>query len=1236
MSLAGVAFANPEGGTVVGGSATISEAGKKLDIHQHSDRAVIDWRSFNIAIDEHTQFHQPSSSATVLNRINDTNPSQILGRLTANGNVILVNPNGVFFGAGARVDVNSLIATTADIKTSDFMNGLNHFNLSGNPNAAIINEGVITAKEAGLVGLVAPHVINNGIITAKMGRVQLASGDTFTLDFYGDGLLKVAVEDENVRSQLVANAGTISAEGGTIAMTAAAAKNTIDSLILAEGTLNAQTVSSENGTIIIAAAGANKTNKSGTSSVIVNGQLDVSGQDAEEQGGEIEILADEIGLFENTVIDASGYEAISVVRLEDKGTATMRADRSVDNGVRTEDDFWAQASRAGGSIKIGGDYLGRGDTQTATYVYVDSAALIKNDAIQAGDAGRTIIWSDDVTQYYGLTLSRGGVDGGHGGFLETSGKNLLDAQGYADLTARHSDYSKGTYLLDPTDITVIGGITSTDNTSILQHYWDFEEGAGNTVADSAGSADGTGNQSPLTFQADTSSVLTDSNFSLDFASGDDEYVDVGDLSTVELSTTTISFWAKVDNLNKDNGFIYKGDHTTFQPLLIWFDDTVGGIADIGGGNTNAISVITTDSGGDQYWFSTPSNAINNNDWNHISVVIDPGSSFGEIFVNGVAQIGGAALDNNGIADNGNSLLIGKDANLGTDSQDLIGNMDDVRIYDVALSSNQVNELNGNVFSVEKLEQMSLTADVAIIADDTITFDLQGDTLDVSADQSISFTTTNGNITDISAGTIQSTRTTTGGNITINAGDAINLDTTNLEALAGGVVNLQAVNDIDLVQASALNLGNISGDNISIESTGGNLSIASGSTFTGNSFQLETSGNFTNNADINSTGTFLAIADGDVILNADIATTSAAANALVISAVGDFTNTAGSDALSATNSRWLVYSDDPANNTRDNLLPGTVEFNKTYATDAPVTIGGTNNRFIYNRATAPTLTYDVSDVSVEYGEVAGASSVTYNSGLVSDDTLVNINLSGVESITNSYTPGDNVATYVGAVTATTNTLTTNLGYQFSFNSGDVDVTQADLNITLLDTTPSRAAGVANPSFDLSFSGFKLTDTIADIDVQPTAGTTANLSSTAGTYPITISGGSDDNYNFVFSNPAGNLTVTGVGSPGGSVVLPGVNGPLTTSNGSALPNTLEMDIAGKGLSQTRQNSTSTESANSGTKSYVLLSDSQDIQIELIDERTDTTQEAPENETRKSKDIIRLMIEKELAKELQISLN
>ncbi|MBY0428944.1 MAG: filamentous hemagglutinin N-terminal domain-containing protein, partial [Alphaproteobacteria bacterium] len=453
-------YANPIDGTVSAGDATISSAGNTLTVTQASDKAVIDWRGFDIAHGETTNFVQPNASSMTLNRVNSATPSFIDGNLTANGNLIVVNPNGVWFGAGARVDVNSLIATTAGISNDAFMNstGTLNFDQPGNPNAAIVNDGMITAKEAGLVGLVAPNVVNNGVILAKLGRVHLASGDTATVDLYGDGLMDVAVSDA-VTSQLVANNGIIAAQGGTIAMTAAAGSNIVNSLVKVSGELHAPSISQHNGKIIIAAEGsnavkhniaANKGKKSGTSTVIVDGVINASGRHAGERGGSVQITADNIALLDGTVIDASGSDGLS-------GTTFNQAVSAYRDGS------------AGGDIRIGGDYLGGGDTATAKNLYVDKGVLVLNDALNSGDAGRSIFWSDDTTSFYGNVYARAlggkpvdtqtwnataGGNTGDGGFIETSGHGHLNAGGYVDLTA--SNGARGTYFLDPTDITIYG------------------------------------------------------------------------------------------------------------------------------------------------------------------------------------------------------------------------------------------------------------------------------------------------------------------------------------------------------------------------------------------------------------------------------------------------------------------------------------------------------------------------------------------------------------------------------------------------------------------------------------------------------------------------------------------------------------------------------------------------------------------------------------------------------------
>jgi filamentous hemagglutinin family protein len=143
-----------------------------VTVTQTTDKGVVNWNSFNIGTTETTQFVQPSANAVTLNRVTgDTNPSQIMGTLTANGKVAIVNPNGVVFGNKSKVDVAGLVATTADMNSDEFMAGGTAFNKDGAAGATVENQGSITAKEGGLVALVAPNVKNSGVITARKGSV---------------------------------------------------------------------------------------------------------------------------------------------------------------------------------------------------------------------------------------------------------------------------------------------------------------------------------------------------------------------------------------------------------------------------------------------------------------------------------------------------------------------------------------------------------------------------------------------------------------------------------------------------------------------------------------------------------------------------------------------------------------------------------------------------------------------------------------------------------------------------------------------------------------------------------------------------------------------------------------------------------------------------------------------------------------------------------------------------------
>jgi filamentous hemagglutinin family protein len=246
------AYANPLNPTVVGGSATVTQSGNTLTVNQTSQRAAIDWQSFNIGAGETTRFIQPSSSAVALNRVWGPGASTIAGHLLANGHLIVVNPSGIVFTPTSFVNVAGLVATTSNITNANFMAGNMIFDQPGNPLASVVNEGSITVTDGGLAAFVAPGVRNAGTIEARLGKVSLASGSKFTVDLYGDGLVNLAV-DAATANELgkIEHTGRIAADGGTILMTVAAAKSVVDGLINVSGVVQARRAAMQDGKIVL-------------------------------------------------------------------------------------------------------------------------------------------------------------------------------------------------------------------------------------------------------------------------------------------------------------------------------------------------------------------------------------------------------------------------------------------------------------------------------------------------------------------------------------------------------------------------------------------------------------------------------------------------------------------------------------------------------------------------------------------------------------------------------------------------------------------------------------------------------------------------------------------------------------------------------------------------------------------------------------------------------------------------
>jgi filamentous hemagglutinin family protein len=241
-----LAHASPIGGQVTAGTGSISQPGSTTTITQSTQNLSLNWQSFNIAPNETTNFVQPSTISIAVNRILDINGSQILGHLNANGQVWLINPNGILFGQGVQVNVGGLVASTLDIASNS--NGVVHF--AGNGTGSIVNQGVINATNGGYIAFIANTVSNTGTITAPMGAAGLAAGNAVTLTFADNSLVHMQV-DGSLLNSLAQNGGIIQADGGMVILTAGARDTLLASVVNNTGIIEARTVENHNGTITL-------------------------------------------------------------------------------------------------------------------------------------------------------------------------------------------------------------------------------------------------------------------------------------------------------------------------------------------------------------------------------------------------------------------------------------------------------------------------------------------------------------------------------------------------------------------------------------------------------------------------------------------------------------------------------------------------------------------------------------------------------------------------------------------------------------------------------------------------------------------------------------------------------------------------------------------------------------------------------------------------------------------------
>ncbi len=311
LALVPMAEGMPTGGKVTSGSGAITQSGATMSIQQGSQNLGLSWTGFNIGSNETVNFVQPNASAVAVNRITSTLGSTIMGHLNANGQVYLIDPNGILFGKGAEVNVGGLVASTLDVTG---VNG-NSVMFGGSGNGKVTNQGTITAVHGGYVALLGHQVLNEGVVTAQLGSVVLTGGSAVTLTFNGSQVGVVVTQSQ--LNDLARNGGILQADGGNIVLTAGAKDALLASAVNNSGLIEADTISNKAGHIqLLSGMSEGTTGNSGTlSAAAPNGG----------NGGFIETSGHTVSIGSQSVITTKAANGLNGTWLIDPNDFTIAA-----------------------------------------------------------------------------------------------------------------------------------------------------------------------------------------------------------------------------------------------------------------------------------------------------------------------------------------------------------------------------------------------------------------------------------------------------------------------------------------------------------------------------------------------------------------------------------------------------------------------------------------------------------------------------------------------------------------------------------------------------------------------------------------------------------------------------------------------------------------------------------------------------------------------------------------------
>jgi filamentous hemagglutinin family protein len=438
-------YALPFGEQVTVGAATVERADSSLTINQSTKNVAINWQSFDVAASEAVRFNQPDAGSIALNRILGQDASNILGTLSSNGQVFILNPNGVLFGESAQISVGGMVASTLSMSDENFIAG-RHVLTAGATAGEVVNKAAIVTAEGGYIALIAPQVRNEGTIDSPKGTVELAAGDKLTLTL-GNGSLFGVTVDQGTLNALVENKQAIRANGGQVILSAVAVDSINRSAVNNTGIIEAGTFAEHDGVIRLEAS---TIHNSGT---LAASQIDL-------------LAANQVALESGSMLRASSGN--------DSGGRISITGATV--GIAAATSMDSSADAGGGLIEVGGGWQGGGTLPHATTVNIASGATLLANATGSGDGGTIAIWSDGSTRVSGMLAARG-AGSGNGGRIETSG-HWLDVAGVT-VDASSLRGAAGSWLLDPYNLTVSGAATTANETPPAT--WTADAGGGSVL-----------------------------------------------------------------------------------------------------------------------------------------------------------------------------------------------------------------------------------------------------------------------------------------------------------------------------------------------------------------------------------------------------------------------------------------------------------------------------------------------------------------------------------------------------------------------------------------------------------------------------------------------------------------------------------------------------------------------------------------------------------------------------------